>query len=163
MLQNSLPTIIRWSILLGLFTVFGCQPEQRPEGLPILVPFQLTLTQDSQPLVGANVQLVSEEIHFPVTGLTNANGVARLVTYGQFSGVPLGTYKVVVIKTETEGETSNETQTQPIFIYSLVDPALTNRATTTLEVLVEKGKKSTTLDVGKSVRVLIDTIEPSKM
>jgi hypothetical protein len=163
MLQNLLQTMIRWSILLGLFTIIGCQQEQRPEGLPALVPFQLILTQDTQPLVGASVQLVSQEIHFPVTGLTDANGVARLVTYGQFSGVPLGTYKVIVIKTETEGETSEEKQTQPIFIYSLVDPVLKNRETTTLEVIVEKNKNSATLEVGKPVRVLIDTIKPDKI
>ncbi|MDR2705848.1 MAG: hypothetical protein LBC02_08740, partial [Planctomycetaceae bacterium] len=82
---------------------------------------------------------------------------------GQFSGVPHGTYKVVVIKTETEGETSGEKQTQPVFVYSLVDPVLKNPKTTTLEIIVEKGKNSATLDVGKPVRVLIDTIEPNKI
>jgi hypothetical protein len=164
MLRNELQTVIvRWSILLGLFSVIGCQQAQRPDGLPDLFPFQLVLTQDSQPLHGASVQLVSPEIPFPVTGTTDANGVAFLVTYGQFSGVPLGTYKVVVIKTETEGETSEEKRTQPIFIYSLVDPALANRETTTLEVTVENGKKTVTLDVGKPVRVLIETIKPNEI
>ncbi|MDR1268746.1 MAG: carboxypeptidase-like regulatory domain-containing protein [Planctomycetaceae bacterium] len=163
MLHHKLQLVICWSIFLGLFNLIGCQSEQRPDGLPDLVPFQLIVTQDNQPCIGAGVQLVSPEIPFPVTGQTDANGVARLVTYGRFSGVPQGTYKVVVIKTETEGETSGEKQTQPIFIYSLVDPSLTNRETTTLEITVEKSKKSATLDVGKSVRVLIDTIKPDRI
>jgi hypothetical protein len=64
---------------LGLFNLIGCQSEQRPDGLPDLIPFQLNVTQDDQPCIGASVQLVSPEIPFPVTGQTDANGVARLV------------------------------------------------------------------------------------
>ncbi|MDR1271034.1 MAG: hypothetical protein LBK82_16085 [Planctomycetaceae bacterium] len=157
MIQNHLQIIIVF--LLCLF--IGCQSAKQPDGLPELVPFRLSLTQNGQPLSGASVLLFSPDIPWTVTGTTDTKGTAPIVTYGKFFGSPQGKFKVVVIKNDVVGNLQEENRTTPILIYSLVDPSLRNQNTTTLEVTVEKGKKSATLDVGKPVRVLIDTIQPN--
>jgi hypothetical protein len=157
MIQNQLQIII---VLLSCIFI-GCQSEKQPQGLPDLVPFRLSLTQDGQPLSGASVQLFSPDISWSVTGNTDINGTASIVTHGKFWGAPQGKFKVIVIKNEIAGNLQEEKRTTPVLIYSLVDPVLRNPNTTTLEVTVEKGKKSAILDVGKPVRVLIDTIQPN--
>ena len=143
---------------LSLFLlVCGCFGPLKPDGLPDRVPFEITLTQDGKPLAEASVQLVSPDVPWAITGNTDATGKTKVVTHGQFGGVPPGSYKVVVLKQEMETTLSNDKKTQTMKIYSLVDPKWSDRKTTTLELTVERGKNSVALDVGSPVRVLVST------
>jgi hypothetical protein len=146
---------------LAYFALFllvcGCSGPSKPDGLPDRLPFEVTLTQDGKPLSEASVQLVSPDVPWAITGNTDATGKAKVVTHGQFGGVPPGLYKVIVAKHETETTLSDDKKMQTLKIYSLVDPQYIDRNTTTLELTVEKEKKSATLDVGSPIRVLINT------
>ncbi|NLZ03172.1 MAG: carboxypeptidase regulatory-like domain-containing protein [Pirellulaceae bacterium] len=84
----------------------GCG-EQRPEGFPTLYPATITITQDGANLAGATVSLFPEDStlsRWPVGGMTDENGMARLITYGKFEGAPAGKFKVMVNKTVSEGD-----------------------------------------------------------
>ncbi|WP_153556708.1 carboxypeptidase regulatory-like domain-containing protein [Roseimaritima sediminicola] len=86
--------------------VSGCS-EQRPEGMPELYPATLTVVQDGQPLPEATVSLFAEDAslnRWPAGGVTDESGVATLMTYSKYPGVPAGTFKVMVNKTVTEGD-----------------------------------------------------------
>ena len=155
-MQYSLRQIVFAALALPLF-VCGCSGPSKPDGLPDRVPLEITLTQDGKPLQEATVQLVSPDVPWSITGNTDAHGTAKMVTHGQFAGVPPGPYKVVVIKRDVESTPTGDRKTQTLKIYSLVDPKLSDRQTTTLELMVEKGKKTTTLELGASDRVLLDT------
>jgi hypothetical protein len=78
---------------LGLaLIVVGCSfgPPPLPEGV---------VTLDGAPLVSANVMLVSEEaVPRPVaSGDTDREGKFKLRRIGEGSGIPAGTYKVLVV------------------------------------------------------------------
>jgi len=99
---------------------------------------------------------------WPVSSITNADGKANLVTYGQFAGAPAGEYTVVLSKTVSEEvEPAKDEYTSGVTkIYSLIDEKYTKPETSTLEITIEKKRSSQTFDAGKPVRVLVDTIRP---
>lgn len=145
-------------LLLSLLPVlFGCSGPPKPDGLPDRTPFVIIVTQEGEPLVEAMVQLVSPDVRWSITGNTDTKGTAKMVTHGRFEGVPPGFYKVVVTKTETEETLSTDSKKKTLKVFSLVDPRLGHHSTSLLEVEVAKTVRSTTLDVGRSVRELIDT------
>lgn len=151
------------SCFLCLFlTISGCSKTERPEGLPKLYPCIITITQDNDPVADAAIQLVGDcSNQWPITGLTNASGTASMVTYGQFPGAPVGEYKIVVKKTVEEIITpASENKSGTSNIFSLVDVQYTKDDKTPLEIRIDAGKNRHALDVGKEVRVLVDTIRP---
>ena len=97
MRKNSIALVVSLGVLSLLL---GCSSENRPPGMPKLYPASILITQEGQPLEGASVILVcvDESIRWLVSGQTNRDGVARLVTHGQFSGAPAGKFKVCVTK-----------------------------------------------------------------
>ncbi len=91
---------------LILLVVPGCG-DSRPEGMPKLYPAKVTITQDGSPLADATVGFVSENsalTRWPAGGVTDANGIATIHTYGQYPGAPEGSFKVIVTKTINEGD-----------------------------------------------------------
>ena len=141
----------RFSILLLLFFSFcssGCgQKALKPEGLPDLFPCNITVTQDGSPKMGIAVMLYPENasITWPITGGTDAGGVAVMVTYGQFKGVPLGKYKVVLSKFAP-----GPTDDHPGF--EDVEEKFRSEKTTPLELEITSGKVDYSIDAGKSVK-----------
>ncbi|MDO5552768.1 MAG: carboxypeptidase-like regulatory domain-containing protein [Planctomycetia bacterium] len=153
------------TILMGVAAVVlccGCQP-QRPEGLEKLYPVQLTFTQETKPLEGAIVSLTSvdKSVRYTVGGVTDASGVVLLYTQGQYKGVPAGTYKVRVVKTEeTESNSldgaefeawarsNDDAKTES---WSLVEKSYTKFETTPLELKVSE-RVDTQFDLGRPVR-----------
>lgn len=95
-------------LTLGLLAMSACGcGEQRPQGLPELYPASITITQGGENLAGATVSLFPEDTaisRWPVGGVTDESGKARLVTYGKFEGAPAGKFKVMVNKTVSEGD-----------------------------------------------------------
>jgi hypothetical protein len=141
-----------------LLIVVGCSRQLKPEGLPDLVPFELTLTQGENPVQGVSVEFKSPDVPWPISGMTDANGKAKMVTYGQFSGVPIGSYKVTATQRETEiVPMPGNTKLKKMTVYSLIEPALEKQDKTPLELTVEKGKKTATFDIGDAVRIVVDS------
>ncbi len=149
-----------------LLTVFvGCGKEKRPEGLPDLYPFSVKILQDGAPLEGANVTLITDDsalMRWPCGGNTDANGVAKLNTYG-FDGAPAGKFRVTVTKTETSGGPQSDEEAAKLMqeggvntstSFDLVDPVYKNQDKTPLAVEVVASKTATVaeFDVGESTR-----------
>ena len=155
--------LILFSSALILFAV-GCGGAKRPDGLPPLHPTALKFTQDGVPLAGASVTLSPQDAAnapWSLGGSTDSNGVINVQTQG-FNGVPAGTYKVVVSKTETEGtaetvESSDLGGARPAAgggpkSFYLVDPKYRSAGTTDLLLEVKSGKNSETYELGPAVR-----------
>lgn len=129
----------------------GCaKPVERPEGLPELFATEIKVNSHAGPVVGAKITLVpadGSDGKWPCGGTTNKQGIAYLKTLDQFTGVPEGSFKVLVEKTEG---------TSPVF--DLVDQKFKHKLTTTLQVEIMRQKLNTaTVDVGAPVRVEIKT------
>lgn len=155
-------------LLVPAFCLIGCIRQYRPPGLPKLYPCQVTLTQEGKPVEGATVLLSAKEegsCPWTVSGITNEQGTASLVTYGQFAGAPEGTFLILLDKRELVGEPGYFDETnlryiqKPVKVYTLVDEKFTKRDKTPLEIKIER--KNTTkadFELGPAVRIHIDTI-----
>jgi hypothetical protein len=78
-------------------------------------------------------------------GISNAEGVVQVFTYGKWEGAPVGLFKVTVTKHLVEGPENREVT------YTLVDEKFTELAATPLELEI-KGKTSQTFDVGTAIK-----------
>ena len=141
-------------------TFSGCGGEPKPDGMPKLHPTVIQLTQESTPVEGASVQLVSEtDGRWPIGGSTDANGTVSLKTYGRYAGVPEGKYKVLVSKNERErvgSEPQSMYDSWAENVYNLVDPVYSVPETTPLEIEVKPGKNSLgPFDLGRKIRLPI--------
>jgi len=95
---------IHLSLFLVCFLLFsGCGGQKLPPGMPKLYPATITVTQDGQPLEGAEIVVISTDpsMNWSSGGITDQNGIVKLRTMGQYDGAPLGKYKVGVRKVET--------------------------------------------------------------
>lgn len=140
----------------------GCRREYRPDGLPKLHPCTVTVTQEGKPLTDATVKLFDVNGgEWPVSGLTDAAGVAKMVTYGQFDGAPAGEYKVIVVKRRTDwkGKVDGFTPANAD-VFSLIELSFAEPETSTLTFNVEKGRNTRTFEVGKPVEIIVDRIRP---
>lgn len=154
--------------------VCGCGPKM-PDGMPPLQPTTITVTQGSAPLANAvlNIKSVdpSTTNNFTCGGTTDANGVAVVVTHGQYKGIPEGKYKVAVSCTVGEGtppppspideesarkwkEYQDSGATYEEFY--VVDPKFATIESTNLEIEVKKGKNEFTLDCGEPVHISVN-------
>ena len=152
----------------ALASAVGCGPKL-PDGMPKLNPTTITVIQDGQPLAEAMVTLkaVDESSKWTSGGMTDAKGVATIVTHGQYKGVPAGKYKVAVAKTLGEGTPPppSPIDAESARIYQeYVDSGATYEEffvvaeeyrlvdTTPLEVEVVDGSNDLKVDVGEAVR-----------
>ena len=153
------------SVLLPLFfsgitiAVSGCGGAKMPPGMPKLYQVTCSVIQDGQPLADAVVSLIPEETgnQWSSGGVTDAKGQLKLVTYGQFPGVPAGQYKVCIAKQEFIGEMDFSDPASPKGnreLFEVVDQVFKSGNTTTLQMEVSpKGKNHFDFDVGKFVRI----------
>lgn len=150
------------TLSLLLIVWVGCTPSNRPPGLPKLYPASITLTQGGKPISDVSIQLIPKvESIWPVSGTTDANGTAMLVTYGQFPGAPEGSYTVAVSKTTIKSDKPQDEYTSGITeIFSLIEVEHTKPETSKLEMTVEKKPNSKTFELGEPVHILVDTIRP---
>lgn len=156
-------------LILPLFC-FGCG-QKLPSDLPRLYPTTLVITQEGKPLGDATITMNAEGSKWPVTGLTDANGEAKMFVNGMYEGAPEGTYKVIVNKTETEEPDlpppPENADPQQMMLYNesivplmgqlktfnRVEAVNTAFETTTLSVSIASGTDRYPLDAGKAVRV----------
>jgi hypothetical protein len=159
--------ILSFCVLFALASL-GCG-QKTPDGMPDLQPTMLTVIQGGAPLADATINLKSldSSITWTCGGVTDANGVATLVTHGQYKGVPVGKYKVSVSKIVGEGtppppspidEASAKVYQDYIDSgatyeeFDVVDKKFFDVAATPLEVKVVKGKNNLSVDVGEAIR-----------
>jgi hypothetical protein len=156
------------TLLVALVALTGCKKESRPEGLPDLYPCSVKVIQGGAPLEGANVTLITNDsalMRWPCGGMTNAEGVAILNTYG-FDGAPAGQFQVTIAKTISEGgaatqEEAAQNMRDGVIVkettIDLVDPVYKNQRTTplTLEVQASKTNPVAEFDVGEEVREIV--------
>ncbi|MDR2171374.1 MAG: hypothetical protein LBP59_14625 [Planctomycetaceae bacterium] len=149
--------------LLAFLVIFagGCGNSARPADLPKLTIIFVTINQDGAGLGDASIVLFAEPpIKWSVGGVTNTTGICKPRTHGQFDGVPLGKYKVVVTKDITEipevsPDTPKDDDGQPILdgiVYSLVEEKYVKIETTPLTIEVDGKNNQFILDVGKAVK-----------
>ncbi|MDR3109319.1 MAG: hypothetical protein LBU65_06495 [Planctomycetaceae bacterium] len=154
--------------ILFIFVVVvmaGCGSEVKPEDFPDLISgASISVIQDGKPLEGAAISMIpfdSALMRFPVTGITDASGIAKLSTYGKYTGCPAGKFKVVVKKREyeasktitAEGETFQGDPNAEIKYVDYVAPSFGLSEKTTLEVEISADSASHTVDVGKAVKL----------
>ncbi len=153
-------------ILLALCASFltACKKDSRPDGLPDLYPISIKILQEGAPLEGASVTLVSGDaalMKWPTGGVTNAEGIAVMNTYG-FEGAPAGNFKVTVAKMVEEGGAATEEEAAQAMIegtainskmVDLVDPTFKYDSKTPFTVDVQASKENPTpeFDVGAAV------------
>ena len=147
------------AVLLCLaFSICGCDKTPKPDGLPDLSPLTIAVTQDGSPLAEASVCLNPVSGTWNAIGKTDATGKVALYTQGRYVGVAEGTYKVTVVKDDTDSsgtpsEASNDPNVfAPAQAFSLVEIQYRDIETTPLTLQVSKGQKTATVDVGKAVR-----------
>ncbi|MDO4586887.1 MAG: carboxypeptidase regulatory-like domain-containing protein [Planctomycetia bacterium] len=150
-------------VLLGFLIsgiVFGCG-KKKPDGMPKLVPCEVSVIQDGKPLEGAVVSFYSDTIKWSISGTTDANGLAKIHTHGTYPGSPEGEFKVTVTKTVIEQTTQPEPVSASVTVspspsYDSVDSQYKMRNSTPLTITVS-GKTTQSFDVGAAVR---DEIKP---
>jgi len=158
------------SLLLASALLSGCS--NRPAGMPLLCPCNITVTQDGVPLAGASVLMtnLSDDAvgkAWTPSGTTDSQGVARMKTNAQYEGVAAGKYRVVVEKFETESSKlgpqppvdspeyeawSHKSASEILAQYALVE-VIYSSSKTPHEVEIAKGENNHTVDVGKAVRI----------
>ena len=152
------------TVVIMALQLSGCSTQLKPDGLPKLHPTVLTLTQDGTPLAGASVSLFAENepATWTIGGTTDESGNVTLMTHGKFPGVPAGKYKVCVFKLEMvfpPGATNTDENAAPVRPeeYDLVDVKLKSPVTTTLTLEIVPGKNHLPLDVGKPIRLKMES------
>ncbi|MDR1142188.1 MAG: hypothetical protein LBL62_10880 [Planctomycetaceae bacterium] len=166
-MKHLLTSVLFSLCLLNLFLISGCNREpQKPPELPDLIAdVQISVIQDGKPLEGASVTLIPLDAaltRWPIKGKTNTNGIAKLTTYGKFSGSPAGKFKVVVVKREylpnkqqttPEGSVFQGEWKEDLDYIDYVDPSLGLAEKTTIEIEISRDSSKHTVDIGKSVRL----------
>ena len=89
------------ALFAGLAVCFGCG-QKLPPGMPRLNPCVITVNMDGKPVENVTVLLLSDEVRWGCTGITNSSGKASLVTDGKYKGIPAGNYKVLLSRIDTE-------------------------------------------------------------
>lgn len=151
-------------------SLVGCKKDSRPEGQPKLYPISVKIIQDGVPLEGAHVAFISSDpqlMRWPCGGLTGADGIAKINTYG-FDDAPEGSFLVTVSKYESEGGMTAEESAaamqsdsgeipQGESIYNLVGMDYGNSSKTPLSIEVKATGENETVefDFGKAERNVI--------
>lgn len=143
-----------WSLFCLMLS--GCVRQNKPDGMPALVPCTITVAQDGVPLFDANVTLhPADGNKWTGNGATDKNGKAMIFTWGTHPGIAPGKYSVTVAKVETEKLPPRPTGSGPGKMpdsFNLVDLKYGEKETTDLEIVIVKGNRNYAVDVGAAIR-----------
>ncbi|EMI17963.1 hypothetical protein RMSM_05108 [Rhodopirellula maiorica SM1] len=161
-------------MMTTVLLINGCG-ESRPDGMPELYPATVTITQAGNPLSDATVTLYPNDSalrRWTVGGRTDATGTATLTTHTKYDGAPAGSFKVMVNKTETEGDPipkhpgANATQDQlaaydramktgSFMVYQVVAEEFRTAGNTPLSIeITADGENAFIEDIGEAVQEL---------
>jgi hypothetical protein len=139
---------------LFMFSVMmftGCvNNDSRPADMPTLVLCTVTVLSEGQPLPNVDVDFHSTnpDFRWNANATTDADGVAKMVTYSRYFGVAEGEYAVTVSKLERE-TFDPEHPPKSVNVFTLTDPQYIDPKTTPLKINVS-GKTVQSFDVGKT-------------
>jgi hypothetical protein len=159
MVRNLVFSGCLWGILVF---IVGCGGAKLPSDLPKLYPTQIEVTADGEKLAGATVSLYPVGSGEPAGATTDAKGIAKINTRGQYAGASVGKYKVCVNWAITvEGPTSKTPPpTDPVALDKYktqviteqtakpaLEPVYRDSKNTPLEVEVVEGKNNFSVEV----------------
>jgi len=151
--------------------VCGCHRKKLPDGMPELLPLTLNVTYGSKPAEGVDLTFHSNTVSYAVSGRTDADGKAQIVTNGEYKGVPAGDYKVTASKYEDTPSKygpmptgSREVVEEWIMkvheedppSYLRVNPEFLDPETTPIEINVAKGTKTAAVDLGEEAEIRVE-------
>lgn len=105
-------------MICSLFLLTGCGGD----GRPTLVPIEGSVTLDGQPLDGATIAFIpntGNTIQRGSKGSSTSGGKFTVGTYANDDGIPVGSYKVTVIKKELVSKLPDD--------YNSEDPAASRK------------------------------------
>ena len=141
-------------ILLAVLC-FGCGGHPKPVGLPVLVPCEINITQNGEPLDGAVVSLLPDDgaKGWGTIGHTDASGKAVMNTRMHWKGAPKGKYIITVTRSiqETLPGKEGEGKWDNLVTYNTIQKEYGDVSQSSLRLEVT-GKTSATFDVGKAVK-----------
>jgi hypothetical protein len=160
-----LQIITKILLFVSLIGLPGCK-EYRPAGLPKLIPCEIIIINtDGAPLVGASVRLFATETSIPwaIIGKTNENGIANISVNAQYSGSPVGKFRVLVSKNEGFDKTMGIPKTPPNAYVSVdaeliyyVNPIYSNEKRSPFEIeVVDNEPFKTTLTLVKKPNEIV--------
>lgn len=174
MLTRCFTTLSVLTAALLAISLSGCGNVKTPTGMPDLIPTTVVITQVDKPLANAELTLYSTSTPpntWSVSGKTDSNGKAVLVTSGQYKGAPAGPYTVCVTRAEFEikpdlkdsdgnpmeftAEQTANPQTMDIRylnIFDTIDPQFKSPDTSSLTLEVGEKNKEFTFEVGEPIR-----------
>ncbi len=115
----------------------GCR--NGPPDLPKLYHVVATVTMNDQPLEEATIACYPEDGgKWFSGGMTDASGQVRFKTRGRYDGIPLGRYKVVVIKSAPAPGSTPESHK----MFRIVHSRFQDAQTTPLSCEITKESKS---------------------
>lgn len=151
-------------VVLSFTVVSGCYREKKPAGFPKIYPCSIVLTQKDKPCADAMITLMSKNKEYErwsIAGTSDNKGVAIITTEGKFIGAPVGEYKVVVMKQETERKEIKNAGNEKEFIigksWSYVPLDYSDPEKTTLSATVVKGKNEIKIDLGEAVKIKMES------
>ncbi|MDR2441170.1 MAG: hypothetical protein LBE12_17555 [Planctomycetaceae bacterium] len=156
-------TIFIFLLNFGIFA--GCGGPLKPDGLPALYPVTLVVTQEGKPVTDMLISLRSTDpsVTWAIGCRTDENGYAPIRTHGEFTGVPLGKYKVVLAKQGNEGYEEyaaaknryDEAAAAKIDVkfFSCVEEKYNLPETTPIEIEITPQSKIIKIDAGPLVRI----------
>ncbi len=129
----------------GFAFVTGCGVGSDPNRLPT-APVTVTLTLDGKPLADAAISFIQPQNPVPAAGRTDADGVAKMMTYKTDDGAILGEHNVMIIKTEISGKAA-ASQDSPDYdpnapaqkVKNLIPEKYNNPGTSGFKAHVQKG------------------------
>jgi len=148
-------------LALVLAVPLGCGKSKMPSEMPKLYQVAVTVTfDDGKPVDDAVVKFRLTDPVLPRiwlhAGTTDAEGKAKLITDGDFPGIPAGKYSVTIEKYETEAWNGEGVPPPGTVVprYQLVEDVYLDHATTPLkDVEVKAGKNEIPLSAGKEQRI----------
>ncbi|MDO4587702.1 MAG: hypothetical protein Q4C95_10450 [Planctomycetia bacterium] len=146
-------------LLIVSFVVIGCSKgPKKPKELPKLYPLTITLTQEGVPCAEAHINLEpvekKESFKWSLGGLTDANGVLKIMTNGNWDGCPEGEYivrvsKEVILERAEAQEGAGEGM--PTKIIRTIPKKYGSKSTSDLKITVKAGQNDEKLDIGPAI------------
>ena len=140
-------------VMITLSWLAGCNSKPRPEGMPKLYPCTIKITdQDGNPIPQVTVMIVSDDPTFKwgASGATDASGIAKMKTLGEWPGVAAGAYKVTSSQWEyIPTGTFDEEGFEIVELKALLKPEYSNPKKTPWTIEVETKATNVTLQAKK--------------
>jgi hypothetical protein len=134
-------------VFIFVFLFVGCVKNKAPSDMPSLQPCTIIVTIDGKPLANASVHCQpNDNGKWYGSGITDNNGVAKILTLSRYSGLTTGDYVVSVVKKIPDPNwTPKPEEGHPNI--SVIDEKFGDETTSPLKCTVTTGKNQFQLEV----------------